>query len=160
MICVTNESRDSVLKWCQIGPSKDNLSVLNPTESLTGACSIFGSFVKFVVELQSTNLDTSRISTNVFSILMAAQRSLHELEKSGLPRTVTERTQKDRLYNNLIQFSKEQGLKWRDPSSIGASFLKKLMNILWYIDGHHDVIGERSSKIPDVFSQFNGYNCP
>ena len=91
---------------------------------------------------------------------MAAQRSLHDLERSGLPQTITERTQKDRLYNDLIQFSKELGLKWRDPTSVGASFLKKLTNILWYIDGHYDVIGDRSNKIPDAFSQFNGYNRP
>ena len=141
MISVVDELRDSVLKQCQIGPSKDNLSILNPTESL-GACSIFGSYLKFIVELQSINQDTSRVYTNACSILMAAQRSLHDLEKSGLPQTITERTQKDRLYSDLIQFSKELGLKWRDPSSVGASFLKKRTNILWYIDGHHDVIGE------------------
>ena len=64
------------------------------------------------------------------------------------------------MYNDLIQFSKELGLKWRDPSSIGAAFLKKLTNILWYVDGHRGVIGERSSKIPDAFSRFKGYNCP
>ena len=110
---------------------------MNPTESLTDACSIFGSFVKFIVELQSINQDMSRISMNAFSILMAAQRSLHDLEKSGLQRTITERTQKDRLYNDLIQFSKEV-----ERSSVGASFLKKLTNILWYIDGYHDVSGE------------------
>ena len=108
--------------------------------------------------MQSINQDTSRISTNAFSILMAAQRSLHDLEKSGLPQTITERTQ-DRLYNDLIQFSKELGLKWRDPSSVGASFLKKLTNILWYIDGHHDVIGEVKQDT-DLFTKFNGYNCP
>lgn len=75
-------------------------------------------------------------------------------------RKLLQRTKKDKMYNDLIQFSKELDLKWRDPSSVGAAFLKKLTNILWYIDGHHDVIGERSSKIPDAFSRFNGYNCP
>ena len=130
MISVVDELRDSVLKRCQIGPSKDNLSSLNPTESLVGACSIFGSFVKFIVELQSTNQDTSRISTNAFSILMAAQGSLHDLEKSGLPQTITERTQKDRLYNDLIQFSKELSLKWRDPSSVGVTIWWRSYTIL------------------------------
>ena len=60
--------------------------------------SIFGSFVKVIVEVRSTNRDISRISTNAFSVLMAAQRSLLDLERSGLPQTITERTQ-DRLYS-------------------------------------------------------------
>ena len=54
MMCISDKLRNSVLKRCLIGPSKDNLSVVNPTESVAGACSIFGSFVKVIVEVRST----------------------------------------------------------------------------------------------------------
>ena len=103
--------------------------------------------------------DVSKISTDAFRRMMAAQIRLQALESSGMSQTVQQRTQKDRLYNDLIGFSKELGLKWRNPSSVGASFLKKLTNILRYTDGHHDVIQERSTKIPNSFCLFNGYNC-
>ena len=50
-------------------------------------------------------------------------------------------------------------VKWSDPNSYGVPFLKKLCDVLWYIDGHHDTINEKAT-IPDVFSRFQGYNCP
>jgi len=31
---------------------------------------------------------------------------------------------------------------------------------LWYIDGMHDTLNERSHKIPIIFSQFTGYKKP
>ena len=56
-----------------------------------GACTMFGSFVKFVVEIPETSADqnTSRISIlpNAFSVMMAAQRSLKALDRSGFPQT-------------------------------------------------------------------------
>ena len=88
--------------------------------------------------------------------MAAAQRQLQASERSGLPVAVPQKTQKDRLYNDLIGLASELKLKWRSPSSDGTSFLKKLANVLWYLDGHHDTIKEKSSKIPDIFQCFNG----
>ena len=35
------------------------------------------------------------------------------------------------------------------------------MEILWYIDGHHHLLSERSTvSVPSVFKQFQGYNKP
>ena len=137
--------------------------MVSPLESMMGACTMFGSFVKFVVEMPETNTDqdTSRMSVqpNAFSVMMAAQRSLEALDRSGLPQPIQQRTQKDKLYNDLIELARELELKWR-ASSVGAVFLKKLASILWYIDGHHDTIQVKSSKIPQIFDRFNGYNCP
>ena len=44
------------------------------------------------------------------------------------------KTNKDRLYNDLIQLM-ELGVKWNDPNAYAVPFLKKLCEILWYIDG-------------------------
>ena len=38
--------------------------------------------------------------------------------------------------------------------------MKKLCEILWYIDSHHDTLAEHAPKVPNLFSRFNGYNCP
>ena len=50
------------------------------------------------------------------------------------------------------------------PKAHGAvckSFLNKLVETLWYIDGHAKSIERESSrKVPDVFLKFSGYNCP
>ena len=137
--------------------------MVSPLESMIGACTMIGSFVKFVVEMAETNTDqdASRMFAllNAFSVMMTAQRSLEALDRSGLPQLIQQRTQKDKLYNDLIELARELELKWRAPS-VGAVFLKKLASILWYADGHHDTIHEKSSKIPQVFDRFNGYNCP
>ena len=93
--------------------------------------------------------------------MAAAQRQLQTAERRGLPVAIPQKTQKDRLYNDLIELVSELKLKWRNnPSSNGTSFLKKLMNVFWYLDGHHDTIEEKSSKIPGIFHHFNSYNCP
>ena len=67
---------------------------------------------------------------------------------------------KDKLFNDLIELVVELKLKWRSPRTDCTPFLKKLTNLLWYIDGHHGTIAEKSSAIPDIFSPFQGYNCP
>lgn len=152
MITVGSELSECILKQCLVGPAKESMSVVSPSESMVGACAVFGSFVKFVVEMPDTNTDqdTSRMSV-LPNVMMAAQRSLEALDRSGLPQPIQQRTQKDKLYNDLIELAQELELKWRVPS-VGAVFLKKLAGILWYIDGHHDTIQEKSSKIPDVFN--------
>ena len=38
--------------------------------------------------------------------------------------------------------------------------MSTLRDALWYIDGMHDTLNERSYKVPTVFSQFTGCNKP
>lgn len=49
------------------------------------------------------------------------------------------------------------GIKWSDPATFGAPFVKKLQEALWYIDGHHETIREKAPRIPEVFARFTGY---
>ena len=35
-----------------------------------------------------------------------------------------------------------------------------LRDALWYIDGHHYKLAERSCRVPVVFKQFSEYNVP
>ena len=45
-------------------------------------------------------------------------------------------------------------------NTLGKSFLLKLRDVLWYIDGHHTAFENRSFPVPEVFKQFSGYNTP
>ncbi len=43
---------------------------------------------------------------------------------------------------------------------MGINYVKTLQECLWYIDGRHDVFTKDSNPIPEVFSQFVGFNLP
>ena len=68
---------------------------------------------------------------------------------------IPQKNRKDKLFNDLINLVMELKLKWRSPSSDSTPFLKKLINLLWYIDGQNDTIEEKSNKIPDIFCVLN-----
>ena len=152
-----------------VGDSRDALMNTSPTQSVVNVCETFGKFVKFTVEVDgescsSTTHSTTSVtnptsSNNAFQVLMAAQQS-RQLGDNGLPFAVNVKTNKDRLYNNLISLMKELGIKWNDPKAYGEPFLKRLCDVLWYIDGHHHTIAEHSPNIPSLLSNFTGYNCP
>ena len=42
----------------------------------------------------------------------------------------------------------------------GKQLVRTLCNVLWYIDGRHDTFSSRFCNIPDIFSQFQGFNRP
>ena len=80
-----------------------------------------------------------------------------------VPDTIPEpRTNKQRLWNKVIEFLVAKECAWRgsEVSSAGTSFVNALTDILWTIDGHHHVLGSQGQNIPSSFSHFNGYNKP
>ena len=81
---------------------------------------------------------------------------------SQLPAEKPVRTNKDRLYNDILKFLHDQNLKWKENViSSGERFVNLLAQILWYIDGHHHLFDERSNtKLPQIFAQFQNYNKP
>lgn len=42
----------------------------------------------------------------------------------------------------------------------GKMLVTTLRNILWYIDGYHSVLAERSIAVPKIFQQYIKYNVP
>ena len=51
------------------------------------------------------------------------------------------------------------GVGWRPCSvTIGANFVRKLSQALWYLDPHHKKINSRGFHMPDQCSKFTGYN--
>ena len=81
----------------------------------------------------------------------------------SLPSLVVEpKNKKDVVRNNVIGHLFELGLKWSDDdvSSAGEPLVRSLTNCLWYIDGHHEVLSQRSVVIPECFQRYSGYNRP
>jgi hypothetical protein len=59
-----------------------------------------------------------------------------------------------------VTFFQENNLTWEDPDVYGKKFASDLCNLLWYLDGHHQVLSSRSCPDPPYFSKFVGYNRP
>ena len=158
---MNDELKHATLSQVLIGSDKDKLMVTSASQSVFNICEEFGKYVRFVVETgeQAAPLQSLSPTNNVFAVMIAAQRQIQQGD-NGVPLTIAVTTNKDRLYNDLVHLMKELGVKWIDPNAFAVPFLKKLCDILWYIDGHHETIAERAPKIPTLFSTFSGYNCP
>ena len=167
---LSEDLRRARLLQVAVGNSRDTLMTTSPTQSVINVCESFGKYLKYTVEINLlvsiATSSTTGVATgsavvlrNAFQVLMAAQRQKQSGD-NGLPFAVQEKNSKDRLYNDLISLMKELDVKWNDPETHGEPFLRKLCDILWYLDGHHGTIAEHSPKIPELFSKFVGYNCP
>ena len=131
-----------------VGQSKESFSTVEACHNVNSVCSMFGSFVKFVVtfDLLECGLQSKRVRSE-------SQPS------NGLPAFLKEKTRKDRLYNEIVKFLANNNVGWYDPQ-YGKPFISDLCNVLWYVDGHHEVLASRSCPIPSLFKSFVGFNKP
>ena len=62
----------------------------------------------------------------------------------------------------MIVLLEQNELSWKscEIPSVDEQLVGNLTEILWYVDGHHDVFKDRGFQIPGVFSSFVGYNTP
>ena len=125
-----------------VGQTKNDFSMVKIDHFVLGVCSMFGSFVKFVVTNSVIEL---AVSTNINQDMCTAS-------SESLPTLIKEKTRKDRMYNEILKFFSKHGLKWYDPEKYGHPFVGDLCNVLWYIDGHHDVFASRSRRIPPIYT--------
>lgn len=71
------------------------------------------------------------------------------------------RNNKDAMYNRVVKVLYDRNLVWPYGSeALANKFLFTITEVLWYIDGHHDQLSERSTTTLSFFSQFEGYNKP
>lgn len=100
------------------------------------------------------------INRSAFELLM---NSAKRQENSNIPALIqAPASKKEELRNAIFTLlvTKECNFP-KGIGSVGNSFLDKLTNIFWYIDGHAKTMARESvSKLPTVFSKLNGYNCP
>ena len=116
---------------------------------------MFGSFIKFIVtSTEASDSDADKVSHS-------KRRRLDVLTEKSFPSYISpEKNKKDKLYNTIVKKLSEKNLGWMDPLKYGKPFVVDLCNLLWFIDGHHDVFASRSCPIPLFFSTFVGYNRP
>ena len=96
---------------------------------------------------------------NAFEVLLANQASQ---SRPGRPSTVNVRTAKDKLFNPILEYLAEQELYWQSDEidTQGKKMCRKLTDVLWTLDGHHDILSKQSCTVPVSFSRFQGYNTP
>ena len=94
---------------------------------------------------------------NAFEVLMSVSRRL-TMPNKILP----SKNKKQQLYNDLIEHFESNQMMWyaNEVADDGEKFLANMLDLLWYIDGHHDVFNRRNKKIPESWSRFSGYNTP
>lgn len=146
---VTDELKRATLTQALVGSDKEKLMIMSVSQSVCSVCEEFGKYIRFVVDINNSEqpggVQQPTLSTgtarNAFSVLITAQRQIQRGD-NGVPLTIQVKTNKDRLYNDLIQLMKELGVKWNDPNAYAVPFPKKLCVILWYIHGHHETIAE------------------
>ena len=126
-----------------VGQSRDSFSIVETNHSVIGVCSIFGSFIKFIV---SSTSDSELVTDE--AIQPSKRRRLEsDISKSLPSNIINEKNKKDKLYNAIIDFIAEKQLGWREPEKYGKPFVSNLCNVLWFIDGHHEVFSSRSCPI-------------
>ena len=85
------------------------------------------------------------------------------ISTAKLPPTVTVCSERDKMYNDLLLFLETKELCWKSEevqNGTATLALQTLRDALWYIDGMHETLNERSCMIPKCFEKFTGYNKP
>lgn len=103
------------------------------------------------------------LQTNAFDVLMRSSERRTSEEAAGLPSPINSpRNKKEELWNAIVLFLNDRNLKWqsKEVTTSGQALVKALVSTLWYIDGHHDVFGQRGFEIPKLFEGFQKYNTP
>lgn len=115
----------------------------------------FGNFLRFYV--QQTRHEPP-LRRNAFELMMCAQA---ERASVVLPQKVLVRNKKDELFNDILQLIEKEGLVWKASevdNGTSSNAISTLRDALWYIDGHHQTLSDRSCQVPSVFAGFTQYN--
>ena len=144
------------------------VELIQPTE----LCTIFQ---KNHVLFRVVRDGTSRSEQSAFSVLMQGARAIDKKEKEekqgetlpSLPEHMVVNNKKDQLHNDILCFLKNKGVSFRgktEASTSGKQFVKTLVNVLWYVDGHQHKLkafSEHHSQVPsfpDALEAFSNYN--
>lgn len=153
----SDSSFELELESAYIGKNKTSLDRIEVSLELETAASIFGPFIKYHVIVPDTPPQPARV--NAFSLMMSSSQSFSQ---PGLPPSLTEHNKKDKLYNDVLKVLEENNVSFpgSEIKSSGQTFMRALVDCLWYLDGHHDALAKQNCPIPEFFRQFNGYNTP
>ena len=119
---------------------------------------VFGRYIKYYVKCYST--PTVKPCVNAFEIMLSVQAAMSSVQ---LPPPLTIRNKRDALYNDVPSLIESMELQWKADEvhdGTATKVIQALRDVLWYIDGSHATLAERSCEVPELFQKFNGYNKP
>lgn len=104
-------------------------------------------YIRFNVQTEKNNANqqTQQFERNALNVIMENSR------KPYFPSIKIKDTQRDVLYNDVLVLLKE------NQNEIAKTFIKQLVDVLWYIDPHHDKLAARSLHLPNIFKELNLY---
>ncbi|XP_028416153.1 uncharacterized protein LOC114539744 [Dendronephthya gigantea] len=111
-------------------------------------------------EICSSQVQIQAAKPNAFEIMLAAAR---EQQSENVPRRYSSPgTKKEELHNKVLDWFQENCCEFpRSVPQSAKSFVAKICNIAWYLDGHHGKIeGTLPSKFPKSFKNLSGFNLP
>ena len=149
--CEIEEIRVGQTKECMDAVGDSNLLVID----ITG---VFGRYIKYYLKRCCPPADQPRV--NAFQVMLSAQAALSSIR---LPPPLTVRNKRDELYNDILSMIKSMELQWKPDEVQGGTAsrtLQALGDVLWYIDGSHAMLAERSCEVPELLWKFTGYNQP
>ena len=156
----SSKACNSILDEVRVGPSKDELYTVGDCQLMVyDITQSFGRFFKYYIKAPPRE-ECLLPARNVLEFMFSAQRSLATLR---YPPVVTVRNKRDEMFNDILSLIKSKQLYWKSEevhSGTTTRALNTLRDALWYIDGSHATLIERSCNIPETFIQFTGYNQP
>lgn len=72
------------------------------------------------------------------------------------------KNKKEELVNAIASWLEKEGVGFQptDVETNGKFLLNTLTDALWVVDGHCQILAERSYSVPTEFNCFSGYNVP
>ena len=146
---------DCELLSALIGQEKGSLDHVDASLPVVAVITSFGRFLKYSVSIISQPL----LLNSEFSQPTDSQ---YGSTISTVIRPIHQRTNKDKLFNDILQFLESSNVTVRETEiTTVKKFIILLRDIFWHIDCHHHVFQQRAQPIPAVFgSHFTNYNCP
>ena len=157
------EPKENAVEDVRVRKAKESMDIVGDYDLLVSdVIAAFGRYFKYHVNSKSPSPPPQ--AANAFEIMMAAQRMLDaSANQVRRPPAVIVRNKHDQLFNDVLSAIESKDLQWKpDEVRCGSATktIQALRDTLWYIDGSHGTLSERSCGVPEIFKQFTGYNKP
>ena len=163
-----DSDKEYAIEDVRVGNTKESMDMIGDFNLLIADVSAaFGRYIKYHVRSETLSTATQQPTSsprNAFEVMMAAQGIMHATVRTTRhPPPVIVKNKRDQLFNDLLSTIESRGLQWR-PEEVhcGAATraIQAIRDTLWYIDGSHKILTERSCVVPEIFKSFDGYNKP
>ncbi|CAB4491167.1 unnamed protein product [Rhizophagus irregularis] len=124
------------------------------TENLEACFQLKAQHVRFTISHSILIPDElSNEGSSAFNFMMTQQR----LKK--LPPLYNSQFRNDLLYNDFLKILQERKLGWLNDNhlTIGHSFIRRVTDLVWYLDPHLGKLEKRGLKLPKIIAKLPVY---